>query len=72
MATTEKPQFLAIIGGSGLNHLTILEGAHRRFVRTPYGEPSCPMTLGCICDQPMVFLAPESTKRATSRQLQPG
>lgn len=57
MATTEKPQFLAIIGGSGLNHLTILEGAHRRFVRTPYGEPSCPMTLGCICDQPMVFLA---------------
>ena len=57
MNASEKPQFLAIIGGSGLSHLTILEGAHRRFVRTPYGEPSCPMTLGTICGHPMVFLA---------------
>ena len=57
MNASEKPQYLAIIGGSGLNHLTILEGAHRRFVRTPYGEPSCPMTLGTICGHPMVFLA---------------
>lgn len=57
MNAPEKPQFLAIIGGSGLNHLPILEAAHRRFVRTPYGEPSCPMTLGTICGHPMVFLA---------------
>lgn len=57
MSTPDKPQFLAIIGGSGLNHLSILEGAYRRFVRTPYGEPSCPMTLGSICGHPMVFLA---------------
>ncbi len=57
MNASEKPQFLAIIGGSGLNHLPILEGAHRRFVRTPYGEPSCPMTLGTICGHSMVFLA---------------
>ncbi len=57
MNVSEKPQFLAIIGGSGLNHLSILEGACRRFVRTPYGEPSCPMTLGTICGHPMVFLA---------------
>lgn len=57
MSKNDKPQLLAIIGGSGLNHLPILEGAHRQFVRTPYGEPSCPMTLGTICGQPMVFLA---------------
>lgn len=54
---TERAQFLAIIGGSGLNRLSILEGAHRRFVRTPYGEPSCPMTLGKLCGHDMVFLA---------------
>lgn len=57
MITTDKSQLLAIIGGSGLNHLPILDGAHRQFVRTPYGEPSCPMTLGTICGQSMVFLA---------------
>jgi len=57
MSTTVKSALLAIIGGSGLNRLPILEGAHRQFVRTPYGEPSCPMTLGTICGQPMVFLA---------------
>ena len=57
MNESGKPQFLAIIGGSGLNHLPILEGVHRRFVRTPYGEPSCPMTLGTICGHPMAFLA---------------
>lgn len=57
MNTTEKPQFLAIIGGSGLYHLPTLEGVERRFVRTPYGEPSCTMSLGTICGYPMVFLA---------------
>lgn len=57
MTQSEKPPFFAIIGGSGLNHLPVLDGVHRRFVRTPYGEPSCPMTLGTICGYPMVFLA---------------
>jgi 5'-methylthioadenosine phosphorylase len=57
MNATEKPQFLAIIGGSGLYHLPTLEGVERRFVRTPYGEPSCTMSLGTICGYPMVFLA---------------
>lgn len=57
MNTTEKPQFLAIIGGSGLYHLPTLEAVERRFVRTPYGEPSCTMSLGTICGYPMVFLA---------------
>lgn len=54
---SEDAPLIAIIGGSGLYHLPALEGVHRRFVRTPYGEPSCPMTLGSICGQPMVFLA---------------
>ena len=57
MNATEKPQFLAIIGGSGLYHLPTLERVERRFVRTPYGEPSCTMSLGTICGYPMVFLA---------------
>lgn len=57
MTDQAQPQFLAIIGGSGLNHLPQLEGPRRRFVRTPYGEPSCPMTLGTICGHAMVFLA---------------
>jgi 5'-deoxy-5'-methylthioadenosine phosphorylase len=53
---TQSP-LLAIIGGSGLNQLSILEDASRQFVRTPFGEPSCPLTLGSICGHPMVFLA---------------
>lgn len=48
---------LAVIGGSGLNQLSILDDPHRQFVRTPYGEPSCPLTLGTICGHSMVFLA---------------
>jgi 5'-deoxy-5'-methylthioadenosine phosphorylase len=48
---------LAIIGGSGLNHLSVLDDTRRQFVRTPYGEPSCPLTVGAICGHPMVFLA---------------
>lgn len=56
-ASTTQTPLLAIIGGSGLNQLSILEDAHRQFVRTPFGEPSCPLTLGNICGHPMVFLA---------------
>ena len=48
---------LAILGGSGLTHLTNMEGARREIVRTPYGEPSGPLTLGQICGRPTVFLA---------------
>ncbi len=57
MSTNERSPLLAIIGGSGLNHLSILEDTRRQFVRTPYGEPSCPLTLGTICGHEMVFLA---------------
>jgi len=48
---------LAIIGGSGLARLGILEGAHRKQVRTPYGEPSAPLALGRIAGTEVAFLA---------------
>jgi 5'-deoxy-5'-methylthioadenosine phosphorylase len=51
---------LAIIGGSGLTQfaqLTRLEGSHRRFAPTPYGDPSAALTFGRIGDEAVVFLA---------------
>ena len=48
---------LAIIGGSGLTHLANLAVSRRELVRTPYGEPSGPLTLGAISGQPTIFLA---------------
>jgi 5'-methylthioadenosine phosphorylase len=48
---------LAIIGGSGLTHLANLAVSRRELVRTPYGEPSGPLTLGAIGGKPTIFLA---------------
>ncbi len=48
---------LAVIGGSGLSQLAILEVTERKVVRTPYGEPSGPLTFGRIHGRPIVFLA---------------
>lgn len=48
---------LAIIGGSGLSQLGSLEVSQRKVVRTPYGEPSGPLTLGRIADCEVMFLA---------------
>ena len=48
---------IAIIGGSGLTTLANLEITHRRIVRTPYGEPSGPLTFGRIGTREVVFLA---------------
>jgi 5'-methylthioadenosine phosphorylase len=48
---------LAIIGGSGLTELANLEITHRQIVRTPYGEPSGPLTFGRIGKCEVVFLA---------------
>ena len=48
---------LAIIGGSGLTHLANLSVSRRELVRTPYGEPSGPLTLGAISGQATIFLA---------------
>ena len=48
---------LAIIGGSGLSQLGSLEVSQRKVVRTPYGEPSGPLTLGRIADCEVLFIA---------------
>ncbi len=45
-----------ILGGSGLNQLDVLTDVHRQVGRTPYGDPSAPMTLGRMGDQGVVFL----------------
>ena len=48
---------LAIIGGTGMAKLACLEISHRQIMRTPYGEPSGPLTFGKIGDNKVVFLA---------------
>jgi len=48
---------LAIIGGSGLSKLSILEVTRRKVSRTPYGEPSGALTFGKIRNRNVVFLA---------------
>jgi 5'-methylthioadenosine phosphorylase len=48
---------LGIIGGTGLTQLANLEITQRRMVRTPYGEPSGPLTLGNISGHQVAFLA---------------
>ncbi|MDH5632984.1 MAG: S-methyl-5'-thioinosine phosphorylase [Gammaproteobacteria bacterium] len=47
---------IGIIGGSGLTRLACLEATHREVVRTPYGEPSAPATMGKVCGHDVVFL----------------
>ena len=48
---------LAVIGGSGLSQFAGLEGSREVVVRTPYGDPSSPLTLGGIRGRSVVFLA---------------
>jgi 5'-deoxy-5'-methylthioadenosine phosphorylase len=48
---------LAIMGGSGLTELAGLEVKHRQIIRTPYGEPSGPLTFGRLGGHDVVFLA---------------
>lgn len=48
---------LAIIGGSGLTQLANLDLKRREIVRTPYDEPSGPLTFGLVAGKPVVFLA---------------
>ena len=46
----------AILGGSGLTSFAELEIDRREVVRTPWGEPSAPVSIGRIEDVPVVFL----------------
>lgn len=48
---------LAIIGGSGLARLSVLEVTHRQVVRTPFGDPSCALTYGLVAGRNVVFIA---------------
>ena len=48
---------IAVIGGSGLTQLANLEISSRKIVRTPFGEPSGPLTYGRMGTQEVVFLA---------------
>jgi 5'-methylthioinosine phosphorylase len=47
----------AVIGGTGLTQLSNLDISRREVVRTPYGDPSAPLTFGSIRNVPVVFLA---------------
>lgn len=48
---------IAIIGGTGLTSIEELSITRREMIRTPYGEPSGPLTHGVLCGQEVVFLA---------------
>jgi 5'-methylthioadenosine phosphorylase len=47
---------LAILGGSGLTSFAELEIERREVVRTPYGEPSGPITIGRLNGKSVAFL----------------
>ncbi|MCA3218814.1 MAG: S-methyl-5'-thioinosine phosphorylase [Burkholderiales bacterium] len=47
----------AILGGSGLAKLSVLQNIRRQVMRTPYGEPSGALTLGTLAGREVVFLA---------------
>lgn len=52
----QKP-VLAIIGGSGLYDFPALENVERREIKTPFGSPSAPLTMGTLAGKSIVFLA---------------
>lgn len=47
---------LGIIAGSGLQKLSLLENVRRQVVRTPFGEPSCAVTLGQMGGVDVAFI----------------
>ena len=47
---------LGIIAGSGLQRLSHLENVRREIVRTPFGEPSCAVTLGELAGVEIAFI----------------
>lgn len=47
---------LAIIGGSGFTSIKELRIIKREIIRTPFGEPSAPLTHGLLNDHKLVFL----------------
>ena len=51
------PKDLAVIGGTGLTMLDGMEVLHREPVRTPWGEPSAPLSRGRLAGAGITFLA---------------
>lgn len=47
---------LAIVGGSGFTRVPELEIERREVVRTPFGEPSAPLSFGRFAGRDIVFL----------------
>jgi len=58
---------IAIIGGSGLRHLKGLKNIRREVGRTPYGDPSAPLTIGTLGDNEVIFLP----RHGLSHQIPP-
>jgi len=48
---------LAIIGGTGLAHLSNLKIIHKQMEHTPYGAVSAPLITGELCSESVVFIA---------------
>ncbi|MCP4399460.1 MAG: MTAP family purine nucleoside phosphorylase [bacterium] len=48
---------IGIIGGSGLDDPQLLHDAEECHVRTPFGEPSSPLTIGTIAGKEVVMIA---------------
>ena len=48
---------VGIIGGSGLDDPRLMKNIKEKRVKTPYGTPSSPLTIGKISDVPTVILA---------------
>jgi 5'-methylthioadenosine phosphorylase len=48
---------IGIIGGSGLDDPGILKDSHDIEIKTPYGEPSSPLTCGSIAGREVAILA---------------
>lgn len=55
MTKLPSPDF-AVIGGSGLTSMPGLQIIHRQLVRTPWGEPSGPVTFGELGGRVIAFL----------------
>ncbi|HYS71050.1 MAG TPA: MTAP family purine nucleoside phosphorylase [Thermoplasmata archaeon] len=51
------PVRFAVIGGSGVYDLDVLEGADVRSMTTPYGSPSSPLKVGRVGRTEVAFLA---------------
>lgn len=57
---------LAIIGGTGLNSLDLIQDAKQEIVSTPYGDPSGPVIRGSLFGNEVLFLPRHGTGHGTA------